>query len=76
MNAQKRLIEVRLEVGKGAADGGRSGDQHIVEARPNLLRVEAGRQSPQSPAHTVAHDRAANFLRYGVAEAGRGRGLV
>jgi len=79
MNAQKRLIEVGLEVGKSAADSGGPRDQHIVETRPNLFRVEGGRQSPQSPAHAIAHDRSANLLRYGVAETCRfagGLGLL
>jgi hypothetical protein len=43
MNAQERLIEVRLEVGEGALDGRRSGDDYIVEARLDLRRSKGCR---------------------------------
>ena len=39
MNAQKRQFEVCLEVGEGALDGARTGDQHVVEARLHARRL-------------------------------------
>jgi len=68
----QRLLQIRAQLGERAVDAAGAADQDMVGAGdPGFGENEAG-ELAKAPLHPVAHDRAADLLRNGDAEADRG----
>src|SRR5215217_660889 len=69
--AVEGIGQLGAEKPKIALDPAGASDHHMIGARKALWRYDLARESAEAPLHPVAHDRAADFLGDGEADAHR-----